>query len=184
MTPRWTPGQWALRAVMALAPLLAVVASVPAGASLRGWFLVLLVVLGAVYALFPASLAGIGVLALPLAWWVAVPDDPLHPMSMVAAAALLVAHVAGLVAGLGPDRLPVDPALLWRWVGRSALVLSAAPVVWLVADAMAEQPEQPWIWVAGVGAAALGAVVAGMRFGTSPAGSDALAKARLDVTNG
>jgi hypothetical protein len=181
MTPRWSPGQWALRAVMVLAPLLAVVASVPAGATLRVWFLALLLALGAGFALFPASLAGVGVLALPMAWWVVVPDDPLHPMSMVAAAALLAGHVAGLLAAVGPDRLPVDPALLLRWLRRSLSVLLASPVVWLVADAMADQPERPWVWVAGVGAAALGAVVAGLRFGTAAADRDEVTRSRLDA---
>ena len=183
MTPRWSPGQWGLRVVMVLAPVLAVISSVPAGARLRVWFLVLVLVLGAVFALFPASLAGIGALALPVVWWVVAPDDPLHPMLVVAAAALLAGHVAGLVAALGPDRLPVDPALLRRWVRRSLLVLPAAPMVWLVADAMAEQPERPWIWVAGLVATALGAVVASLLLTPAPLGPDVLAEARRDITD-
>jgi hypothetical protein len=60
-------------------------------------------------------------------------------------------------------------------------VLLAAPVVWLVADTMAEEPERPWVWVAGVGAAALAAVVAGLRFGTAAADRDEVARSRLDA---
>lgn len=179
--PRWTRGQWLLRVVIVVAPQLAVLASVPAGATLRPWFLALLLALSVMFALFPVSLAGMGVLMLPLAWWVAVPDDRMHPMSMVAAAALLACHVAALLAAQGPDRLPLDPALARRWALRSVLVVPAAPVVWLVAEAMTEQSAPPGIWVAGLVVAAAGAVVTAVMFGTASADRDLVTRSRLDA---
>ena len=168
MIPRWTPGEWLLRGVMVLAPLVALLASIPAGARLRPSIVLVLLVLAALFALFPASLAGVGVLLVPVVWWATAPDDPLHPMVMLAAAALLASHLAALLASYGPDRLPVDADLAWLWVRRAALVLLPVPVVWTVADEMSGQPSRPGMWVAGLAVACLGAVAATLVFRERP----------------
>ena len=160
MIPRWTPGEWVLRVVMVAAPLVALLASVPAGATLRPSVVVVLLVLAALWALFPASLAGVGVLLLPVAWWATAPADPLHPLVLLAAAALLACHLAALLASYGPDRLPVDAALVRLWVRRGVLVMLPVPVVWAVADVMSGQPSRPGMWAAGLAAACLGAAAA------------------------
>ena len=168
MIPRWTRGEWVLRAVMVAAPLVAVLASVPAGATLRPFVVVVLLVLAALWALFPASLAGVAVLLLPVVWWATAPDDPLHPLVMLAAAALLACHLAALLASYGPDRLPVDAALVRLWVRRGVLVLMPVPVVWVVADVLTGEPSRPGMWVAGLAVACLGAAGATLVFRDRP----------------
>ncbi len=168
MIPRWSPTQWLLRVVIVLTPLGAVLAGIPAGATPGAYFLLVLLVLAVLFALFPASTAGVLVLLMPVVWWAAAPDDPLHPMSMVAAAALLACHVAALLASYGPDRLPVDPALVALWLRRAVLVLLPAPVVWAVASVLTGERERPGMWVAGLVAACLGAAVATVVFGERP----------------
>ena len=168
MIPRWSLGQWLLRVVIVLAPVGAEVASMPAGASLRVSFVVVLLLLALLFALFPASLAGVLVLLLPMAWWATSVDDPLHPMVLVAAAALLACHVAALLASYGPDRLPLDPALVRLWVRRAVLVFLPVPVVWVVADALAGEQERPAVWVGGLAVACVGAIVFTVVFGERP----------------
>ena len=168
MIPRWSLGQWLLRVVIVLAPVGAMVASVPAGASLRVALLVILVVLALLFAWFPASLAGVLVLLLPVAWWATAVDDPLHPSVLLAAAALLACHVAALLAAYGPDRLPVDPVLVRLWVRRAVLVLLPVPVVWAVADVLAGERERPALWVVGLVVACVGAIVPTVAFGARP----------------
>ena len=165
MIPRWSPGQWLLRVVIVLTPLGAVLAGIPAGATHGIVFLLVLLVLSALFALFPASQGGVLVLLVPVVWWSAAPDDPLHPMSMVAAAALLACHVAALLASYGPDRLPLDPVLVRLWVRRAVLLLLPVPVVWTVADVLAGERERPAVWVAGLAIACVGAVVSTVVFG-------------------
>ncbi|MET1058345.1 MAG: hypothetical protein ABWX84_02025 [Nocardioides sp.] len=168
MIPRWTPGQWLLRVVIVLTPLGAVLAGIPAGATPGAYFLLVLLVLAVLFALFPASTAGVLVLLMPVVWWAAAPDDPLHPMSMVAAVALLACHVAAVLASYGPDRLPLDPALVRLWVRRALLVLVPVPVLWAAADVLTGERERPAVWVAGLAVAGVAAVLSTTVFGERP----------------
>lgn len=153
-----TAGQAALRLVMLAGPLVALFATVPAGATPAPWLVVLLVVVSLAWAAFPESAAGTGALLLVLSWWGVGLRDGLHPAAVGAAGALLAAHVAGLLAALGPRTLGLEPSVLWLWLRRGLLVLLAAPLVWGLAEAVDGRPEPPGIWVAGL-AAALGAVL-------------------------
>jgi hypothetical protein len=171
MIPRWTPGQWLLRVVIVLAPLAAVLAALPAGGRPHAPFLVALVLVSALFALFPASLAGVLVLLMPAVWWAVVPD-PMHPMCLVAAALLLVCHLAALLASYGPDRLPLDPALAGLWARRGVLLVLAAPVVWVTASVLDGERERPGMWVAGLVAACLGAAFATVVFAEGPGPGD------------
>ncbi len=168
MIPRWSPGQWLLRVVIVLAPLGAVLAGIPAGATPGVVFLLVLVVLALLFALFPASQAGVLVLLMPVVWWAAAPDDPLHPMCMVAAAALLACHVAALLASYGPDRLPWTRHWSGCGCGGRCCVLLPVPVVWAVADVLAGEQERPAVWVAGLAVACVAAVVSTVVFGERP----------------
>ena len=168
MIPRWSPGQWLLRVVIVLTPLGAVLAGIPAGATPGAVFVLVLVVLALLFALVPASQAGVPVLLMPVVWWAAAPDDQLHPMCMLAAAALVACHVAALIASYGPDRLPVDPALVRLWVRRWVLAFVPVPVVWAAADVLAGEQERPAAWVAGLAVAGVAAVVSTMVFGERP----------------
>ena len=165
MIPRWSPGQWLLRAVIVLTPLGAVLAGIPAGATPGIVFFLVLVVVAVLFALFPASQGGVVVLLMPVVWWAAAPDDPLHPMSMVAAAALVACHVAALLASYGPDRLLLDPILVRLWVRRAVLLLLPVPVVWAAADVLAGEQARPAVWVAGLAIACVGAIVSTAVFG-------------------
>jgi hypothetical protein len=181
MIPRWSPGQWLLRGAIVLCPLGAVLAGIPAGATPGAFFFLVLLVLSLLFALFPASQAGVLVLLMPVIWWAVAPDDPLHPMCMVAAGALLACHVAGLLASYGPDRLPVDPALARLWLRRAVLVLVPVPALWAAADALAGEQERPAMWVAGLAVAGVAAVASTMVFGERP---DELHEAVTDMQGG
>ena len=85
-----------------------------------------------------------------LVWWAVAVKGVVQPEVVVAAAALVVAHLAALLASYGPVTLPVDPATLRLWARRGALVLLPAPVAWAVAELLRGEPEQPGIWILGV----------------------------------
>ena len=93
-------------------------------------------------------------------WWMLAASDGV-PLSAVPAALLLVAaHLAAVLLSYGPSTLPVDPALLRRWLRRGVVVSASAPLVWLVAVTVADQPEPPGVWVAGLACAVIVCVVA------------------------
>lgn len=158
----WTPGQWALRSLVVVGVMVALFATVPAGATPAGWLVVLVLVTSLVFAVFPDSAAGAGALVLVVAWWGVGLRDGLHPAALVAAAGLLVAHVAATVAGLGPGTLPLDRAVLARWSLRGFLVLLAAPLVWGVATYVRDQPAPAGVWLAGLVAALTGLLAANL----------------------
>ena len=164
MIRRSTPDQLPLRVVIVLAPVAAVLAGIPAGASPQAPFLVVLVVVAVLFALFPGSVAGVVALLMVVVWWAGVPD-PMHPMCLVAAALLLVCHLAALLASYGPDRLPLDPGLIGLWARRALLLLLPVPAVWAVATALTGERERPAMWVAGLVIACVGMAVATVVFG-------------------
>ena len=100
-------------------------------------------VLALVLAVRPESSAG-ALLLVGLAYvWATVPD-PLSPLVLLAAAGLVLVHVAALVAAQGPAAMRVDGRQLRRWLWRGALLWLAAAAVWgldLVAD---EWPAGGW----------------------------------------
>jgi hypothetical protein len=152
--------QLVLRLLIVLGPLVAVLAAGPAGHWPPWWVAAGTVALAGGFAALPESAMGAAVLLAVLAWWAAGLDDGLDPMVLVAAAALLVAHIAGVLAGYGPGEMPVDRALVWLWVRRGAVLLLGVPPIWGLALLLRGEPEQPGIWVVGV-AAGLVVTVAG-----------------------
>ena len=151
--------QLALRVLIALGPVVAVLAAGPAGQWPPWWMLIATAVLAGGFAAFPESAFGAGTMLMVLAWWAASLDDGLHPAVLVAAAALLVTHVAAVLTSYGPGEMPVDASLVWLWVRRGALALLGVPLVWALARLLDGEPEQPGVWVVGV-AAGLAATVA------------------------
>ncbi|KQW45141.1 hypothetical protein ASC77_20395 [Nocardioides sp. Root1257] len=152
--------QLVLRVLIFLGPVVAVLAAGPAGRWPTWWVALGIVVLAGAFAAMPESAVGAAVMLAVLAWWAGALDDGLHPAVLVAATGLLVAHLAALLAGYGPDRMPVDPALVRLWVRRGALLLLGVPLVWGLALALRGQPEQPGIWVVGVMAGLVATVAA------------------------
>lgn len=163
-----TVGQAALRATMAGGPVVALLATGAAGAWPAPWLVVTVGVVALGWAAFPESAAGTGAFLLVLAWWGIGLRDGLHPASLGAAAALLVAHLAGLVAALGPGTVGLDRAVLLLWARRGLLVLLAAPPVWALAEAVDGRPEPPGVWVAGLAAVLAAVLVANLRYVRRP----------------
>ena len=150
MIREWTPGQWGLRVTAALGPVLALLATTPAGVPPRAWLVVLVALLSLAHARLPESPVGTVAMGTVVVWWgVAFRGGP-DAWAIPAAAAL---------AGYGPDALGVDPATLRRWLVRAGAAFLLAPGVWLVAAVLRDRGETPGVWVTGL-ALALVAVVA------------------------
>lgn len=163
-----TPGQAGLRVVMAGGPFAALFATVPAGATPATWLVALLAVVVLVWVAFPESAAGTAAYLLVLAWWGIGLRDGLHPAAIGASAALLAAHLAGLLAALGPRTLGLEPSVVWLWARRGALVLLPAPLVWALAETVDGGPEPPGIWAAGLVAVLGTALVANVLYVRRP----------------
>jgi hypothetical protein len=152
-------GGWVLRALVALMPPLAALATLGAGEAPPAWFVAVVLLLSVAFATFPESAVGVVVLFLVVAWWGIGLRDGLHPWALAAAAALLVAHVAALLVSYGPPDLPVEPALLALWARRAALVFLSSPALLAAALWLRDQPEPAGMWVWGL-AAAIAAIMA------------------------
>lgn len=148
-----TPGQWALRSMVVAGLLVALLATTLVGTAPAWWLVALVAGLAVGYAALPETSLGTVAMGVVLAWWGIGLRDGLHPAALVAAAGLLVAHVAGVLVAYGPDRMVVDRDTVVLWVRRGATVFVLAPVVHLVAVAVRDQPEPPGLWVAGLGTA-------------------------------
>lgn len=153
-------GSLALRAVAFAGPVLALLATAADGPWPRGWLVALTLALAAGFAAMPESLLGTLVLGLVVVWWGIADHDSVPPAAVLAALALLAAHVAAVLLSYGPAGLTPDARVVRTWLRRSAAVGWAAPAVWLLAVAFDGQPEPPGIWVAGLAAATAVCVVA------------------------
>lgn len=160
MIAEWTRGQWTLRAVAALGPVAAVLATAPAGVPPKPWLVLLVALLSVAHARLPESPVGILAMGTVIVWWGVAFRDGLHAWALPAAAALLASHVAALLAAYGPDRLGVDPATLRLWLVRAAVAFSLAPAVWALALLLRGRDETPGVWVAGLAVALAATVVA------------------------
>ena len=165
MIPRWTPGQWLLRVVIVLAPVAAVLAGIPAGASPNAPFLVVLVVVAVLFALFPASLAGVRGAAdggrvvgrgpatrcTRCAWWP-------RPCCWSATSRRCWRRTA-------PTGCRSTPA--WSGCGCAVRCWSCCRCrsVWAVATVLTGERERPEMWVAGLVVACVGTAVATVVFG-------------------
>jgi hypothetical protein len=165
MTGRLTAGQAALRALVFFGPPLALLTTGLAGVFPARWLVALVLVLSVAFAAMPDSPFGTAALLVVVAWWgLAFRDGP-HPQAVLAAAALLVAHVAAVLASYGPGQMPLDPGLARLWARRGLVVLAISPAVWAVAVVLRGQPEPAGIWVAGLAAAFTAMLVASLAFG-------------------
>jgi hypothetical protein len=152
--------QLALRTVVLLGPVVALLMTGPAGHWPPWWLLVPVAGLAAASATAPDSQVGAAAGLVVLAWWTVALGDDVPASVLVAAAALLAGHVAGVLASYGPAELPLDAATVRLWVRRGAVVLLSVPGAWVVARLLREEPEQPGIWVLAVAAVCLAAVAA------------------------
>lgn len=158
------PGQWLVRALVAVMPVLAVLCTIGAGEAPPVWFVGLVAVLAIGFAAFPESAVGVAVLVLVLAWWGLGLRDGLDAWAVPAAAAILVAHLAALVVSYGPARLRVDGDAAWLWVRRALAVFVVSPALLVVALWLRDSPAPAGIWVLGLGAAFLATTAASFAY--------------------
>jgi len=157
---------WCLRTVAALGPLLAVTAGAPEGLVPSLFVVVVTAALGLAYAVLPEHFIGSIVLVVVLLWWSLHVGSSMPGGALVAAAALVAAHVAGVLLGYGPPRMAVGADLVLPWVVRGALVWLAAPVVWVAARAYSGEASPTSYWLGGLAVALVGAVVGAVRVPT------------------
>ena len=155
----WTRGQWLLRVVVLLGPLVALAARWPSDPP-PVWLMLLTLVLSAGWAVAPESVVGGVALALVAFSWVAGTDGDLPSGAVLAAVAMLAAHLAALVASYGPDALPVSANVVRLWLWRGLGVALVAPLVWLAALAVRDVPGSGTVWLLGLAVALSVTVVA------------------------
>lgn len=158
-------GALVLRALVAVGPLVALLASGVGGPLPPAWLVVLVTATAGGAALLPETPLGAGALLAVVGWWgLGVDPAALPPTVVVAAAGLVVAHVAAVLVSYGPADLPVPRSLATLWVGRGAAALALAPPAWLLARVVEGAPVVTGIWVGGLLAASAAAVVAAASF--------------------
>jgi hypothetical protein len=161
----WSVSQLVARLLILLGPVVGMVAAAAAGAPPSGWAIALVLMLSFGWAFYPESAFGTMSLVLVLAWWGRSDLEELPAEMLVAALALLVAHLAALLTAYGPPEMVIDGQTVRLWVNRGAAVFVTAPVVWMLAVVLRDQPEPPGIWIAGMVAIVVAAVVAAVAFG-------------------
>ncbi len=162
MTFAWrepSRGQWLLRAVVLLGPLVALAARWPTDPP-RLWLVLLTAAVAAGWAVAPESVVGGVTLLLVGFSWVSGPSADIPAGAMLAAVAMLAAHVAALVAAYGPHTLPVSAPVVRLWLWRGLGLALAAPLVWLVALAARDLPGSGTVWLLGLAVALSVTVVA------------------------
>ena len=152
-------GRLLLRGVILVAPVLALLAARPADLA-HGWFVVLTLALSVAFAAMPESPLGTVCLGLVVFSWALTASDGVSVGAIPAALLLLATHVAAVLLSYGPPSLPIGAALAGRWLRRGLGVAVAAPLVWLVAVVVDDQPEPPGIWVSGLACAVVVCIVA------------------------
>lgn len=152
--------QAVLRALVVLGPVVALLATGPAGRWPVWWVLLPVVALAGAAGWFPDSPFLATTDLAVLAWWTLALGGGVPGWAVPAAVALVVGHVAAVLASYGPVEMPLDAAVARLWVRRTALVLPTVPLAWAAGRVLERQPEQPGIWVAGATVACAAVVVA------------------------
>lgn len=145
--------QLVLRALVLLGPLVALLATGPAGHAPPWWLVGIVAVLAGAAAAAPDSPIGVGAGLVVLGWWALSLRDGMPVSVAVAAVALTVGHLAALLASYGPRGMPLDRPTVLLWTRRGALVLLTVPAAWLLARVVGGEPEQPGLWVVALAAA-------------------------------
>jgi hypothetical protein len=164
MIPRWSPGQWVLRAGMVVGLQVALLATVPLGVTPHVPLVLVVAALSLAYARVPEGVYGTVAMGFVIVWWGISLRDALHPWALLAGAGLLASHAAGIVAAYGPDELRIDRATVRLWATRAAAAYLLVPLLGAVALGLRDQPEAPGIWVAGLVSALAATLVAAVAF--------------------
>jgi hypothetical protein len=156
------PGWWRsmlLRLVVFVGPVVALLATAPAGNTPGPWLLALTVVLAAGFAAMPESALGTTALCVVVVWWGFALEQVVVEV-LIAGVALLAAHLCAVLLSYGPAQLPVDGRVLGLWVRRGMLAGLSLPALWLLATLFEGQPEPPGVWLAALVAGIVVCVVA------------------------
>jgi hypothetical protein len=141
--------QLVLRGLVVVGALLPLVAAAGAGATTPGWLQLLVLGFALVTAVRPESLVGVLLLVSSAAVWALVPEST-SPLVLVAAAGLVLSHVAALLAAQGPARMHVDPVQAWRWTLRSLGLVAAAAAVWAIGPLLRGAPDGRVVYAGGL----------------------------------
>jgi hypothetical protein len=155
-----------LRAMVVLGAMAVLVAATAAGARPAGWQQALVLALAMVTAIRPESSAGVGLLAGSAYVWVLGPES-LSPLVLLAAAGMVLVHVAATVAAQGPARMRVDGTQVLRWAGRGVVLWLAAAAVWGLTVLMADLPDRRVAYAVGLSVVTVLAVAAARVLSTS-----------------
>lgn len=158
---------WVLRGVAALAPPAALVSGVPEGYVPPVWLVVLVLAGGVGYAMAPEHLVGWVLMIVVVGWWTWTLRGQMPVGALVASAALMAAHVSGLVLGYGPPRAAVARSIRATWLVRGSLVWLTAPLIWVVARGDSGRSTPSFYWTVGVAVSAVGAVLVAILFPVS-----------------
>lgn len=150
MTSAVARSQLVLRALVVLGPVAALLAAGPAGHWPAWWAVLPVLGLAAAAAVQPDAPFAAGSFLVVVGWWTLTVSSGLSAWVVAAGVALVVAHVAALLASYGPAAMPLDRATLLLWGRRGAVVALIVPATWAVARQLDGEPEQPGIWLLGV----------------------------------
>jgi len=151
---------WVVRAVGMLGLMVGLLAGVPEGYT-PSVAVVVVVLLGGVLTAFrPDHLGASMTMGVVLVWWAVQLHTEVPAGTLVAAAGLVTAHVAGTLLSYGPQFMPIPTEVVGLWAVRGLLVWLVAPVVWFVARVYADHATPTSYWLAGLATALVGAVVA------------------------
>jgi hypothetical protein len=151
---------WVVRAVGLLGLMVGLLAGIPEGDTPPLAVVAVVLLGGVLAALRPDHLGVSTTMGVVLVWWAIELHTQVPAGTLVAAAGLVTAHVAGTLLSYGPRFMPIPAELATLWAVRGFLVWLAAPVVWFVARVYADHATPTSYWLAGLTMALIGAVVA------------------------
>jgi hypothetical protein len=156
------PSVWVVRVLAVLGLQLGLLGGVPEG-YVPSALVALPVLLGGVLAAFrPDHLLVSVTMGVVVLWWAFELHSRMPAGCMVAAAGLVITHVACTLLAYGPPYMAISADLAVVWAVRAVLVWLAAAVVWLVARVYADHATPTSFWVAGLAAALVGSVIAAL----------------------
>jgi hypothetical protein len=147
---RLSRGGWILRGVIVLGPVLALLAGTPQGYLPPPWLVVVVAAFSFAFAVMPEHYVGSASLLIVVVWWVLNAHDGLPATSILAAGALVAAHLAGTVAAYGPQAVDPDPGILFLWLRRGVFLWAVAALTWVVVDSEDGRATSAAYWLVGL----------------------------------
>lgn len=141
--PGWSAGMVALRALLFVLPVAALLVALP---QVPNWAVVVLVVVAAgQWAVSPDHVAGTTVVVLVGGWWSL--QGVLDWRVPVVGVLLVTAHVLATVLAHGPGTLRVEPALARLWARRAAVSLLPLALTYAAVRGLDAGLAPPGLWL-------------------------------------